>query len=73
MRALTTSLPLSRLPADVYERIRTMIVTGQIAPGTRLIETEVAERIAVSRTPAREALRERVALVTLDRLVQMLA
>jgi DNA-binding GntR family transcriptional regulator len=46
-----------------------MIVTGQIAPGTRLIETDVAERMAVSRTPAREALR-RLAHEGLARVVR---
>jgi DNA-binding GntR family transcriptional regulator len=34
------------------------IVTGRIAPGVRLDETELAERFGVSRTPVREALRE---------------
>jgi DNA-binding GntR family transcriptional regulator len=32
-------------------------VAGRIAPGTRLIETEFARRLAVSRTPVREAIR----------------
>jgi DNA-binding GntR family transcriptional regulator len=44
-------------PDDVYGRLRTLIVAGRIAPGTRLIETEVAGRMAVSRTPVREAIR----------------
>jgi DNA-binding GntR family transcriptional regulator len=48
----------SRPPnADVYGRLRSLIVTGRIAPGTRLVETEFAERMAVSRTPVREAIR----------------
>ncbi len=33
-----------------------MIVHGRLAPGTRIIETEVASRLAVSRTPVRSAL-----------------
>jgi DNA-binding GntR family transcriptional regulator len=41
----------------VYDRLRTLIVSGHLAPGTRLIEAEVAERMAVSRTPVREAMR----------------
>jgi DNA-binding GntR family transcriptional regulator len=32
-----------------------MIVRGQLAPGTRIVETEVAERLGVSRTPVRAA------------------
>lgn len=48
---------VSRRPtAEVYDRVRSLIVTGQLAPGTRLIETELAERLGVSRTPVRQAL-----------------
>ena len=32
-----------------------MIVRGQLAPGARIVETEVAERFGVSRTPVRAA------------------
>lgn len=42
---------------DVYGRLRALIVSGRIAPGTRLVETEFASRMAVSRTPVREAIR----------------
>jgi DNA-binding GntR family transcriptional regulator len=45
------------LPDGVYARLHTLIVTGRMAPGTRLIETEVAAQMAVSRTPVREAMR----------------
>jgi len=40
-----------------YARLRELIVAGRIAPGTRLIETELARRLLVSRTPIREATR----------------
>jgi DNA-binding GntR family transcriptional regulator len=40
-----------------YDRIRTLILTGDIAPGTRLGQVDLAERLGVSRTPVREALR----------------
>ena len=43
--------------AGVYGRLRAMIVSGRIAPGTRLVEIELAERLSVSRTPVREAIR----------------
>jgi DNA-binding GntR family transcriptional regulator len=42
---------------QVYFELRSQVNTGAIAPGTRLLEVEIAERLAVSRTPVREALR----------------
>jgi DNA-binding GntR family transcriptional regulator len=47
----------SSLPHQVYGQLRALIVAGQLAPGARLVETEVADRLAVSRTPVREAIR----------------
>lgn len=49
-------LPHGSRPDQVYARLRELIVTAQLAPGARVIETEVAERLGVSRTPVREAL-----------------
>lgn len=40
-----------------YDRIRTLILSGDVAPGTRLGQVDLAERLGVSRTPVREALR----------------
>ncbi|MBA3453257.1 MAG: GntR family transcriptional regulator [Deltaproteobacteria bacterium] len=51
----------------VYERLRDMIITFELAPGTRLVETEVAARFGVSKTPVREAL----LLLESDRLVEV--
>ena len=39
----------------LYESLRNLIVRGQLAPGARVVETEVAERFGVSRTPIRAA------------------
>jgi DNA-binding GntR family transcriptional regulator len=39
-----------------YSRIRELIVLGRLAPGTRIIETTIASRLGVSRTPVRAAL-----------------
>lgn len=42
--------------SEAYDRLRELIVWGRLAPGTRVIETEIADRLGVSRTPARSAL-----------------
>jgi len=39
-----------------FQRLREMIVSGQLSPGSRIIESELAERLGVSRTPVRGAL-----------------
>lgn len=41
---------------QVYQQLRDLIVHGRLAPGSRLIETEVAEHLSLSRTPVRSAL-----------------
>lgn len=41
-----------------YHRLYDAIRTGQFRPGDRLREIEVAEKLALSRTPVREALRK---------------
>jgi DNA-binding GntR family transcriptional regulator len=42
-------------PDMVYRQLRELIVSGRLAPGTRLVETMVAKRLGVSRTPVRSA------------------
>lgn len=41
---------------SVYDRLRALIVRGKLAPGTRLVEVELAQRLGVSRTPVRGGL-----------------
>src|ERR671939_877763 len=48
--------PHGSRPDQVYARLRDLIVQGSVAPGSRIIETEIATRLGVSRTPVREAL-----------------
>lgn len=40
----------------VAEQIRGMILKGELAPGERLLEDRLAEQLAVSRNPVREAI-----------------
>jgi DNA-binding GntR family transcriptional regulator len=40
-----------------YQRIRSMVIEGEIPPGARLGQVELAEQLGISRTPVREALR----------------
>lgn len=41
-----------------YETLKRAIITGEIPAGTRIVETEYADRMHISRTPLREALRK---------------
>lgn len=43
---------------NVYQRLIEEIRSGALAPGARLRETELADRLGVSRTPIREAIRQ---------------
>lgn len=57
-------MPLSRVRLTVgvpradalYDYLRQAILSGELAPNERLIETEIARQTGVSRTPVREAL-----------------
>lgn len=42
----------------VFQTLRQAIITGEFAPGERLMEIALAERLGVSRTPVREAIRK---------------
>lgn len=41
---------------EAYARLRELIVWGRLAPGTRIIERDLAQRLDISRTPIRSAL-----------------
>lgn len=39
-----------------YDQLRELIVHGRLAPGSRIIESDIADRLGLSRTPTRSAL-----------------
>ena len=43
---------------SVYKFLRKAVYSGYFQPGERLVEASLAERINVSRTPLREAIRD---------------
>ena len=58
---MTLSNPLPRrasLHEQTYQTLRTSILSGELLAGERLVETQLATQLAVSRTPIREALRQ---------------
>ncbi len=54
LRKRITQLPLTQ---QVAARLRDLIVQDELKPGERIRERDLAERLAVSRTPLREALK----------------
>lgn len=42
----------------VFETLRTAILEGNLKPGQRVMEVQLAEKLGVSRTPVREAIRK---------------
>lgn len=51
----------------VYNALREAILVGQLLPGERLMENQLAEKLGVSRTPVREALR----MLEIENLVEL--
>lgn len=61
-------LSAQTLPAQVVVRLRNMIIEGEIAAGAKLNERALCEKLQVSRTPLREAIR----LLAAEGLVELL-
>ena len=53
----------------VFNTLRKAILKGELKPGERLMEIALAERLGVSRTPVREAMRK----LELEGLVVMIS
>ncbi|MEQ8654076.1 MAG: GntR family transcriptional regulator [Kiloniellales bacterium] len=55
----TAVLPIARrsLHDELVERLRLLIVEGDLAPGSKISEKDLSDLFAVSRTPLREALK----------------
>jgi DNA-binding GntR family transcriptional regulator len=49
-------LQATTLRAEAFRAIRREILAGKLAPGTKLVEAELASRLGVSRNPIREAI-----------------
>lgn len=64
LRALSRRIPFARQVADT---LRDMIVRGELAAGSRVVERVLCERLNVSRTPMREALK----LLEADGLIEI--
>ena len=60
MEYLNISDPDAFLPLRdvVFKTLRQSILTGELKPGERLMEIHLAEKLGVSRTPIREAIRQ---------------
>lgn len=46
------------LQAKVYDHLKQAILSGEVRPGERLLETKLAQSLGVSRIPVREAIRK---------------
>ena len=57
------------LHESTFQKLRSLLVEGVIAPGSKLNERELAESLRVSRTPIREAIKRLAA----DGLVELIA
>jgi DNA-binding GntR family transcriptional regulator len=48
--------PRAEASEGVFDEVRRAIINGEYLPGSRLVETQLADALEVSRTPVREAL-----------------
>lgn len=60
IRVKTAKRRSGQLALEVCQRLRQLIICEELQPGDRLVESEIADRLQVSRTPVREALQRLV-------------
>lgn len=58
LRRRTLRVPRAGLHEHAANRLRTLIVRGDLAPGEPLLEVSLSEALGISRTPLREALKQ---------------
>jgi DNA-binding GntR family transcriptional regulator len=46
------------LSEEAYDQLRSAILGGQLAPGSRIVEADLARQMRISRSPVREAVRK---------------
>ncbi|RCS22048.1 GntR family transcriptional regulator [Phyllobacterium salinisoli] len=56
-RRTVTAISRQSLHGEIVNRLRDMIIEGDLQPGQRIYENQVGEELGVSRTPLREALK----------------
>ena len=61
-------IPRKALHEEAIDRLRDLIVQGELAPGARLNERVLCEKLGISRTPLREAIK----LLAAEGLVELL-
>jgi GntR family transcriptional regulator, gluconate operon transcriptional repressor len=57
MKATVEKLKRLSLPDEAAQMLRESIAAGKLAPGTRLVEADMAQQLGISRGTVREALR----------------
>ena len=55
---MTQKLVVNNLTQQAYDLLRTKIITKEILPGTRLVDSTLAQQYGISRTPMRDAIRK---------------
>src|SRR4030043_1970380 len=63
-------IPPKSISDQIYEVLKELILLGKIAPGERMIESNIAEDLRTSRTPVREAFQRLVQDGLVERVPQ---